>query len=70
MILYCISKTLPPPVSNFFISFSSIIDMKIGYIKLGGGLFNSSYKTIYLSKKSKHANDWNAEECREQKYAA
>ena len=39
--------------SNIFIYFSSIIDTKIGYLKLGVGLFNSSYKTMYLRKKSK-----------------
>ena len=37
-----------PRVSNIFIYFSSIIDTKIGYLKLGVGLFNSSYKTMYL----------------------
>ena len=37
-----------PRASNIFIYFSSIIDTKIGYLKLGVGLFNSSYKTMYL----------------------
>ena len=37
-----------PQVSNIFIYFSSIIDTKIGYLKLGVGLFNSSYKKMYL----------------------
>ena len=37
-----------PPVSNIFIYFSSIVDIKIGYLKMGVGLFNISYKTIYL----------------------
>ena len=37
-----------PPASTIFIYFSSIIDIKIGYLKFGEGLFNSSYKTMYL----------------------
>ena len=42
MILYYISKTVPKievstSVKYFFIYFSSIIDTKIGYLKLGGG---------------------------------
>ena len=57
MILYCISKTVQniryPPVSNIFICFSSIIKIKMGDLKLGVGLFNSSCKTIYLSKNNK-----------------
>ena len=32
--------------------FSSIIDIKLGDFKLGIRLFNSSYKTIYLSNKN------------------
>ena len=35
-------------VSNIFIYFSLIIDTKIGYLKLGVGFFDSSYKTMYL----------------------
>ena len=35
-------------VQYFHYIVSSIIDIKIGYIKLGGGLSNGSYKTIYL----------------------
>ena len=42
-----------PPVSNNFIYFSSIINIKIGYLKLGVGFFNSPYKTIYFSQKGK-----------------
>ena len=34
--------------SNIFIYFSSIIHTKIGFLKLGVGLFDSSYKTMYL----------------------
>ena len=33
-----------PRTSNIFIYISSTIDTKIGYLKLGVGLFNSSYK--------------------------
>ena len=34
-----------------FIYFSSIIDTKIGYLKLGVGLFNSSYKNVFEIEK-------------------
>ena len=37
-----------PRGSNIFIYFSSIIDTKIGYLKLGVGLCISLYKTMYL----------------------
>ena len=37
-----------PGASNIFIYLSSIIDTEIGYLKLGVGLFNSSYKKMYL----------------------
>ena len=37
-----------PRASNNFIYFYSIVDTKIGYLKLGVGLFNSSYKTMNL----------------------
>ena len=33
-----------PGASNIFIYFSSIIDTKIGYLKLGVGLFNSVFE--------------------------
>ena len=42
------AKYVRYPRLNIFIYFSSIIDTKIGYLKLGVGLFNSSYKTMYL----------------------
>ena len=43
-----------PPVANNFIYFYSIIDIKIGYLKLGIVLFNSSFKT-YILKIEKQA---------------
>ena len=42
-----------PTVSNIFIYFASIIDIKFSYVKLGVGLFNSRFKTIYLREKIK-----------------
>ena len=35
-----------PPVSNSFIHFSSIIDIKTGYLRLGEGLFYKSNKYL------------------------
>ena len=37
-----------PPASNIFIYFSSIVYIKIGYLKLEVDLFNISYITVYL----------------------
>ena len=37
-----------PPVAIILIYFASIIDIKIGYFKLGVGLLNNSFKTVYL----------------------
>ena len=41
-----------PRASNIFIYFSSIIDTKIGYLKLGVGLLNSSKKQRILDRKA------------------
>ena len=41
-----------PRASNIFIYFSTIIDAKIGYLKLGVGLFNSYIKQDIWDRKA------------------